>query len=85
MSKGKMFKFGTQGAISFWVSDAWYEEIDGTKCYQHLAITHRKKDGYLLISAVLLFFKVTLFIKSRNPSNAKRDLIKRLKETMKII
>ena len=69
MSKGKMFKFGHKGAISFWISDAWYEVVDGTKCFHHASITHRIKEGFCLISVVFLIFKITLFVKLRDHSN----------------
>lgn len=68
MSKGKMLRFG-ENAVSLWVSDSWYEVVDGTRCFQHASITHRIKDGVLIASAVLLFFKVSLFVRLKNQSN----------------
>ncbi len=76
MSKGKMFKFG-ENAISLWISDSWYEVVDETRCFQHASITHRIKEGVLIISAVLLFFKISLFIRLKNPSNEKDHLRER--------
>jgi hypothetical protein len=71
MSVGKM-KVSKHGkfAVSVHVSDAWYEVVDETKCYQHASITHRVKDGVLIMSAVLLFFKFNLFIRLKDTSNA---------------
>lgn len=64
MSYGRsIFKKPRNFNVSFWISDAWYEVIDETRCYQLASITHRVKEDVLIISIVFLFFKVSFFIR----------------------
>lgn len=67
MSMGKMFvsPHGNYG-VSIHLSDAWYEIVEETRCYQHLSLTHTVIDGVLVISVVLLFLKVSVFFRKND-------------------
>ncbi|MCK5788472.1 MAG: hypothetical protein KAH32_05715 [Chlamydiia bacterium] len=63
MAKTKLFII-KQHAISLSLSDRWFEVVDGTNRYEYISLTHRIKHGNIcIISLVLLWVKVTFFIK----------------------
>jgi len=68
--KQKVFKY-TRLGMTATMSRAWYEEVNGYKCYQHASVSHVVMDGVLCVSFILLMCKVTIYIRIKNKNKGK--------------
>ena len=68
--KQKVFKY-TRIGVGGSVSPSWYYKSNGYKYHNLISITHVMMDGFLCVNFILIFFRISLYIRIKNINKEK--------------